>query len=152
MEKKHLILAAFVNAIWVDEKAFAFLMKAKAFEWAACANIINGDDKAEAFLKRINKEHYVLLAHAKDLDHDGDAGGRAAGCGQLDYGAVLAELAAAGFDGTIVLHQLAELAPDRIGEAVDHVRRHAPECVGHRRWSHHRAPDRHHAAIKRGGT
>ncbi|MBA8793137.1 sugar phosphate isomerase/epimerase [Friedmanniella endophytica] len=82
------------------------------------------DHLAEAFARL---GPYVLLAHAKDLDHDGDAGGRAAGCGHLDYDAVLAELAAAGFDGTIVLHQLAELAPDRIGEAVDHVRRHAPE-------------------------
>jgi hypothetical protein len=72
--KKHVILAAFVNAIWDDEKAFKFLMDAKAFEWAACANIVNGDDKAEAFLKRIKKENFVLLAHAiqSRIHEDGD--------------------------------------------------------------------------------
>jgi sugar phosphate isomerase/epimerase len=77
----------------------------------------------------------IVLAHAKDLDHDGDAGGRAAGCGLLDYRLVLAELAGTGFDGAVVLHQLSELrspphadgpGTDRIGEATAHLRRHAP--------------------------
>ncbi|HEY9290184.1 MAG TPA: sugar phosphate isomerase/epimerase [Microlunatus sp.] len=68
----------------------------------------------------------VVLAHAKDLDHDGDAGGRAAGQGRLDYTAYLSLLQEYGFDGPIVLHQLKELAPDRVDEAFDHVRRHAP--------------------------
>jgi hypothetical protein len=74
MESKQVILAAFVNAIWDDEGAFQFLMKAKAFEWAACANIINGDDKAAVFLKKVNKEGYVLLAHAiqSRIHEDGD--------------------------------------------------------------------------------
>ena len=57
----------------------------------------------------------IVLAHAKDLDHDGDAGGRAAGQGRLDYSLYLAELQGCGFDGAIVLHQLKELAPERIG-------------------------------------
>jgi hypothetical protein len=72
--KNHVILAAFVNAIWDDEKAFKFLMDAKAYDWAACANIINGDDKAEDFLKKVNKEHFVLLAHAiqSRIHEDGD--------------------------------------------------------------------------------
>jgi hypothetical protein len=49
-------------------------MRAKAFEWAAAANIINGDDSAEAFLKKIKKENYVLLAHAiqSRIHSDGD--------------------------------------------------------------------------------
>lgn len=79
----------------------------------------------------------IVIAHAKDLDHDGDAGGRAAGCGLLDYRRVLAELAATGFDGAIVLHQLAELRArpdggdpatevDRVSEATAFVRQHAP--------------------------
>jgi sugar phosphate isomerase/epimerase len=79
----------------------------------------------------------IVLAHAKDLDHDGDAGGRAAGCGLLDYRRVLAELADTGFDGVIVLHQLAELREqpregdhepraDRIGEATAYLQQLAP--------------------------
>lgn len=68
----------------------------------------------------------IVLAHAKDLDHDGDAGGRAAGAGLLDYPYYLAQLQRHGFDGAIVLHQLKELAPDRFGLAFDHVRASAP--------------------------
>lgn len=68
----------------------------------------------------------IVLAHAKDLDHDGDAGGRAAGEGLLDYPLYLSELRACGFDGTVVLHQLHELAPDRLDRAFRHVRKSAP--------------------------
>lgn len=68
----------------------------------------------------------IVLAHAKDLDHDGDAGGRAAGAGLLDYPYYLAQLQRHGFDGVIVLHQLKELAPDRFELAFDHVRDSAP--------------------------
>ena len=69
----------------------------------------------------------IVLAHAKDLDHDGDAGGRAAGQGQLDYSFYLAELQAHGFDGTLVFHQLTELAPDRFDVAFRYVRDRAPD-------------------------
>ncbi len=74
MDNKHYVLAAFVNAIWEDQKAFKFLMDAKAVDWAACVNIINGDDKAELALKKVNKEHFVLLAHAIQgrIHEDGD--------------------------------------------------------------------------------
>jgi sugar phosphate isomerase/epimerase len=68
----------------------------------------------------------IVLAHAKDLDHDGDAGGRAAGLGRLDYPLYLSELQASGFEGAIVLHQLKELAPDRLDTAFQYVRDHAP--------------------------
>ncbi|SDT44648.1 sugar phosphate isomerase/epimerase family protein [Microlunatus soli] len=68
----------------------------------------------------------IVLAHAKDLDHDADAGGRAAGQGKLDYAHYLLQLQQHRFDGAIVLHQLKELAPDRFDEAFDHVRRQAP--------------------------
>jgi len=70
--------------------------------------------------------HDIVLAHAKDLDHDGDAGGRAAGQGRLDYSSYLSELQACGFDGAIILHQLTELAPDRLDAAFGYVREHAP--------------------------
>lgn len=74
MDNKYFILAAFANAIWDDEKALKLLMDMKAFEWAACANRINGDVSAEEFLKRIQREDYVLLAHAiqSRIHEDGD--------------------------------------------------------------------------------
>jgi hypothetical protein len=50
----------------------------------------------------------VLLAHAKDLDHDGDAGHKAAGQGKLDYDRYLALLRACGFNGPLLLHGLTE--------------------------------------------
>jgi sugar phosphate isomerase/epimerase len=78
---------------------------------------------AEAFALLGND---IVLAHAKDLDHDGDAGGRAAGLGRLDYPFYLAQLHACGFDGAIVLHQLKELAPKGFATAFGFVRDAAP--------------------------
>jgi sugar phosphate isomerase/epimerase len=74
----------------------------------------------------------VVLAHAKDLDHDGDAGGRAAGQGVMDYSLYLSGLQRSGFDGAIVLHQLTELAPDHLDAAFQFVRDHAP--AGYLNW------------------
>ena len=48
----------------------------------------------------------IVLAHAKDLDHDGDAGHLPAGKGRLDYDRYLSLLHAAGFKGPILLHSL----------------------------------------------
>ena len=59
---KHIILAAFVNAIWEDKKAFKLLMDKKEFIWAAMANIINGDDGAVLFLHKNKLKHYADLA------------------------------------------------------------------------------------------
>lgn len=50
----------------------------------------------------------IVLAHAKDLDHDGDAGQIAAGLGLLDYPLYLALLQQAGFNGSLILHGLTE--------------------------------------------
>jgi sugar phosphate isomerase/epimerase len=50
----------------------------------------------------------IVLAHAKDIDEDGDAGHVAAGQGKLDYPFYLRELRRAGFAGTILLHGLKE--------------------------------------------
>ncbi len=48
----------------------------------------------------------VVLAHAKDLDHDGDAGHLAAGQGKLDYDRYLFLLHTYGFHGPLLLHGL----------------------------------------------
>jgi len=50
----------------------------------------------------------IVLAHAKDLSYDGDAGHEAAGRGKLDYGRYLSLLHAYGFQGPLLLHGLAE--------------------------------------------
>ena len=48
----------------------------------------------------------IVLAHAKDLDHDGDAGHLPAGHGKLDYDRYLAWLRRCGFTGPLLLHGL----------------------------------------------
>jgi sugar phosphate isomerase/epimerase len=50
----------------------------------------------------------IVLAHAKDLDHDGDAGHKAAGEGKLDYDRYLSLLHTCGFEGPLLLHGLSE--------------------------------------------
>jgi sugar phosphate isomerase/epimerase len=50
----------------------------------------------------------VVLAHAKDLDHDGDAGHLAAGHGVLDYDRYVRLLKQVGYSGALVLHGLTE--------------------------------------------
>jgi sugar phosphate isomerase/epimerase len=50
----------------------------------------------------------IALAHAKDLDHDGDAGHLPAGRGLLDYPYYLGLLQRSGFDGAVILHALRE--------------------------------------------
>ena len=50
----------------------------------------------------------IALAHAKDLDHDGDAGHLPAGHGLLDYARYLRLLHASGYSGAVVLHGLEE--------------------------------------------
>lgn len=48
----------------------------------------------------------IALAHAKDLDQDGEAGHLAAGRGRLDYQYYLDLLRTSGFEGAIILHAL----------------------------------------------
>jgi sugar phosphate isomerase/epimerase len=50
----------------------------------------------------------IVLAHAKDLSHDGEAGHEAAGEGVLDYDYYLTLLHAHGFQGPLILHGLVE--------------------------------------------
>ena len=61
----------------------------------------------------------IVLAHAKDLDHDGEAGGLPAGQGLLDYDHYLTLLADHGYDGPLVLHGLAET---QVGPSVQFLR------------------------------
>jgi sugar phosphate isomerase/epimerase len=68
----------------------------------------------------------IALAHAKDLDHDGEAGHLAAGEGLMDYPLYLSLLQASGFDGTIVLHQMHHLSDAEVDPCFAYVRHAAP--------------------------
>lgn len=50
----------------------------------------------------------ILIAHAKDLSHDGEAGQEAAGTGLLDYPLYLSLMQRSGFTGPLILHGLTE--------------------------------------------
>jgi len=50
----------------------------------------------------------IVVAHAKDLSRDGEAGHQAAGTGVLDYDRYLSLLKAVAFDGSLILHGLTE--------------------------------------------
>jgi sugar phosphate isomerase/epimerase len=50
----------------------------------------------------------IALAHAKDIDHDGEAGHLAAGTGLLDYAHYLSLLGKLDIDVTLILHGLTE--------------------------------------------
>lgn len=54
----------------------------------------------------------MVLAHAKDLNHDGEAGHQAAGTGALDYDLYLGLLRGAGYNGPLILHSLDEAQVD----------------------------------------
>jgi len=54
----------------------------------------------------------MVLAHAKDLNHDGEAGHQAAGTGALDYDLYLRLLGKAGYGGPLILHSLDEAQVD----------------------------------------
>ena len=58
----------------------------------------------------------ILVAHAKDLDRDGEAGQVAAGRGLLDYDHYLRLLKKVGFGGPLILHGLTE---SEVGECME---------------------------------
>jgi sugar phosphate isomerase/epimerase len=62
----------------------------------------------------------IALAHAKDLDHDGEAGHLAAGTGLLDYKHYLSLLNKLEFDVPVILHGLTE---SELPESLAFVRR-----------------------------
>jgi len=61
----------------------------------------------------------IVLAHAKDLAEDGDAGHEPAGHGLLDYDRYVLLLKRCGMPGPLLLHGLAE---DQVGECVSFLR------------------------------
>lgn len=65
----------------------------------------------------------IVLAHAKDLDRDGEAGHVPAGLGKLDYPYYLHKLQQSGYDGAIILHAL---KPKQARERLAFVREAAP--------------------------
>ncbi len=65
----------------------------------------------------------IALAHAKDLDRDGEAGHVPAGLGKLDYPYYLEKLEASGYAGAIILHAL---EPEQAADRIAFVRRSAP--------------------------
>ena len=77
-----------------------------------CANIFHTGELPK--MRDIVSEAFDLLgndmalAHAKDLDHDGDAGHLPAGHGLLDYGLYLSLLSKSSYSGPLILHGLRE--------------------------------------------
>ncbi len=61
----------------------------------------------------------IVLAHAKDLSRDGEAGREAAGTGLLDYDSYLDLLRGSGYLGPLVLHGLRE---DQVAASVAFLR------------------------------
>ena len=54
----------------------------------------------------------IVLAHARDLSHDGEAGHQAAGTGALDYDLYLRLLRQSDYTGPLILHSLSEAEVD----------------------------------------
>lgn len=69
----------------------------------------------------------IALAHAKDIEQDGDAGHAAAGTGRLDFGHYLGELRRSGYRGSILLHGLAE---SQVAASVRFLRGHLGQGGG----------------------
>ena len=55
---------------------------------------------------------YIAIGHAKDLDHDGEAGHKAAGEGLLDYDQYMSWLDTTKPDVPLILHGLTEAQVD----------------------------------------
>jgi sugar phosphate isomerase/epimerase len=73
----------------------------------------------------------VVLAHAKDLDHDGDAGHLAAGQGKLDYDRYLSLLRTCRYRGPLLLHGLSEAqVPGCVAFLQEKLARFAPPPSG----------------------
>jgi sugar phosphate isomerase/epimerase len=81
-------------------------------------------DKLEQAFALLGRD--IALAHAKDLDHDGEAGHLGAGRGVMDYRLYLSLLQESGFDGVLVLHQLRGLSDPEIDSCFSYVRAKAP--------------------------
>lgn len=71
---------------------------------------------------------HVAIAHAKDLDRDGDAGHLPAGSGKLDYERYVSLLCALPFDVSVILHGLTEAQLD---DSTEMLRRLAASHATH---------------------
>jgi hypothetical protein len=65
-------------------------------------------NKSAGDIITVDRYDDFVLAHAKDLGHDGDAGHEPAGHGRLDYDRYVLLLHAYGFKGPLLLHGLSE--------------------------------------------
>jgi len=72
---------------------------------------------------------HVAIAHAKDLDHDGDSGHLAAGTGKLDYERYVSLLCGLPFDVPVILHGL---SVDQVDESAGMLRGLAKTHAGSR--------------------
>jgi sugar phosphate isomerase/epimerase len=73
----------------------------------------------------------IVLAHAKDLDHDGDAGHKPAGHGKLDYDRYVTLLHRYRFPGPLLLHGLSEAqVPGCVAFLREKIARLAPPTSG----------------------
>ena len=73
---------------------------------------------------------HIIMAHAKDLSHDGEAGHEAAGTGLLDYDHYLSLLHSVRFNGPLILHSLAE---PQVEQAVRFLRARLEIAVSQRK-------------------
>jgi sugar phosphate isomerase/epimerase len=78
-------------------------------------------DKLDEAFELLGRD--IILAHAKDLDRDGEAGHVAAGHGKLDYPYYLRKLRDANYRGSIILHAL---KPDQAVDRLAFVRDASP--------------------------
>jgi sugar phosphate isomerase/epimerase len=115
------------NVVDTAQKAYRLLRRLKSQHLAIVMDPANLFHRGEIFRQReIMDEAFELLgkdiviAHAKDLSHDGEAGKEAAGTGLLDYDHYLGCLQRAGFDGPLILHSLAE---EQVGECLTFLRK-----------------------------
>ena len=109
-------------------------MSLPALYWVAILTMVVGnlialtqtDVKRVLGYSSIAHAGYILvaiLAHAKDLDHDGEAGHLPAGKGKLDYVHYLSLLKQSGYDGALILHGR---KPGDAPAAIDFVRKAPP--------------------------
>ena len=90
------------------------------------ANLFEPDDLSD--MRDVLREAFellgpdIIMAHAKDITGDPQKQQQAAGTGRLDWEAYFDCMHAAGFDGPVILHNLAE---SQVAESLAFVRRHA---------------------------
>jgi sugar phosphate isomerase/epimerase len=72
----------------------------------------------------------IVLAHAKDLDHDGEAGHQPAGHGLLDYDRYVTLLHDMGYSGPLIMHGLTDKEVDGCAAFLREKIAHSPYGAG----------------------